>query len=138
MIESNKALALRLYDELMTQGNTDVFDELFSPDFVDRSFGPGLEAGRVEVAKGFAAFRAAFPDARAEVREVVAESDKVVVRFVLHGTHQGEFMGVPATGKAVSFTVIDILRVADNRIVERWGAEDNLGLLRQLGVKLPG
>jgi predicted ester cyclase len=81
----------------------------------------------------------AFPDMRAEIHDQVAEGDKVVTRKTFYGTQQGEFMGIPPTGKKVAFDVIDIFRIADGRILEHWFAGDMLGLMQQLGaVPAPG
>jgi predicted ester cyclase len=76
----------------------------------------------------------AFPDLQITVEDMVAEGDKVAVRWRLRATHQGEFMGIPPTGNQVTMTGIDINRLEGGRLVERWGNEDMLGLLQQLGV----
>lgn len=78
--------------------------------------------------------RAAFPDWRSELHELIAEGDLVVERFTAGGTHRGEVMGMPGTGKPISLPGINIFRLRDGLIVERWGRLDDLGLLRQLGV----
>ena len=69
-----------------------------------------------------------------KARKFLEDGDKVIARARFSGTHQGEFMGIPATGKRVSFGVIDIVRYADGKVVEHWGQMDNLGLMQQLGV----
>ena len=65
---------------------------------------------------------------------MIAEGDKVVTRKTLHGTHEGDFMGIPSTGKRVAFDVIDIVRYGNGQLVEHWNVVDQLGLMRQLGV----
>ena len=81
-----------------------------------------------------AMFRAAFPDWHSELHALVAEDDIVVERFTASGTHRGELMGVAPTGKTVELRGINIFRVRDGKIIERWGRLDELGLLRQLGL----
>ena len=79
-------------------------------------------------------FRSAFPDFKVTIDDMIAEGDKVVVRGTWSGTHKGEFMGIPATGKSVSFGVIDTVRIAGGKMVEHWGLMDNFRLMQQLGV----
>jgi predicted ester cyclase len=79
-------------------------------------------------------FRQAFPDSYFTVEDMVAEGDKVATRKSFRGTHQGEFMGIPPTGQRVSIGLIDIVRIADRKVVEHWSMGDNLGLMQQLGV----
>jgi predicted ester cyclase len=80
-------------------------------------------------------YRAAFPDLRMEAEDVLASADKVVARVHATGTHQGEFMGIPATGKSVDVQVIDIMRFgADGLVHEHWGLFDALGMMQQLGA----
>ena len=76
----------------------------------------------------------AFPDIQMNVEDMIAEADKVVARVSVSGTHQGEFMGIDPTGNRVAITGIDILRIADGKIVEHWGNFDDLGMMQQLGV----
>ena len=86
---------------------------------------------------GFAVLHSAFPDLRATVEDEIADGDKVVVRSTWRGTHQGEFQGIPATGKQVSFPVIDIVRFENGKAVEHWGLVDAMSLMQQLGA-IPG
>ena len=79
-------------------------------------------------------FRQAFPDSYFTVEDMVAEGDKVATRKTFHGTHQGEFMGIPPTGQQVSTGLIDVVRIVDGKVVEHWSMGDNLGLMQQLGV----
>jgi steroid delta-isomerase-like uncharacterized protein len=135
MSEENKALFRRMFEGAINQGNMDLIDELVAPDVVEHEgLPPGVPAGREGVKMMFTMFRGAFPDLNATIDDVIAEGDKVVARSTWSGTHQGEFMGIPATGKRVSFGVIDIMRFADGVVVEHWGQMDNLGMLQQLGV----
>jgi predicted ester cyclase len=81
-------------------------------------------------------FRNAFPDFRAVIHDLIAEDDKVVTRKTFDGTHEGELLGIPPTGKEVTIELIDILRVADGEITDHWNVVDQLGLMQQLGVIL--
>jgi len=81
----------------------------------------------------------AFPDWQVTVEDMIAEGDKVVARYTAHGTQRGELLGIPATGKSVTTTAIDIFRIADSKIAEHRVESDTLGLMQQLGVLLaPG
>jgi predicted ester cyclase len=79
-------------------------------------------------------FRQAFPDSYFTIEDMIAEGDKVVTRKTFHGTHEGEFMGIPPTRRRVSISLIDIVRIAGGRVVEHWSLADNLGMMQQLGV----
>ncbi len=79
-------------------------------------------------------FESAFPDFRYEVEDVISEGDKMAVRDVFTGTHEGDFMGIPATGNHVTMEAIHIFRFENGRIAEHWVARDDLGMMRQLGV----
>ena len=81
-----------------------------------------------------AMFRGAFPDSYFTVEDMIAEGDKVATRKTFHGTHEGEFMGIPPSGRSVSMGLIDIVRIAEGRVVEHWSEGDSLGLMQQLGV----
>ena len=137
MTEDNKALNRRFVEEVINQGNTDAIDELIDPGVVDHAAPPGFPTGR-EGAKQFAAMmRSAFPNLHLTMEDMIAEGEKVVMRSTWSGTHEGEFMGIPATGRQVTVSAIDITRVADGRMVEHWEQFDALGLMQQLGVVPP-
>ncbi len=131
--EANKVLVHRFIEELWNQGNLVVADELLAPEHVHHFFGEDIH-GPDGVKQLVSGLRSAFPDLNCSTDDMIAEADKVVVRFIARGTHQGEGMGIPPTGKRVAYTGIDIFRIAGGRIVERWGEVDMLGLLQQLGV----
>ena len=134
MSEQNKAIARRFYDEVINKGNLALADALLTHDFMDHG-AQGVPMN-LEGFKRFATgLAAAFPDLRVTVEDMVAEGDKVAVRVTVSGTHTGVFMGsVQATGKRVTWTGIDIMRLRDGKIAERWNHRDLLGLLQQLGV----
>jgi steroid delta-isomerase-like uncharacterized protein len=124
----------RLYD-LINAGDIDGFGELLAEDFVEHEEMPGLEPGREGVKKLFHAYRAAFPDLRMEVQDVLVSGDKAVARVRATGTHQGEFLGMAATGKSVDVQLIDITRFGDDGLArEHWGVFDALAMMQQLGA----
>jgi predicted ester cyclase len=129
-----KDVVRRFVDEYQTGAEESAFEELMHPDVVDHSRPPGIAAGAEGVHQQFDGFRAAFPNFRATVLDMVAEGDKVVTRKVFTGTHRGEFQGLEPTGHEVEIHVIDIVRVAEGKIVEHWNCVDRLGLLAQLGA----
>ncbi len=134
MSEENKAIVERVSEQAVGGGDTSVMDEFVADDFVDHSALPGTPPGR-EGAKAFVrVFHAGFPDLSLTNEDIVGEGDKVVHRYVLRGTHQGEFMGIRPTGDRIEVHGIDELRVCGGKIVERWGQVDQLGLMQQLGV----
>ena len=138
--EENKALARRLYDafnQAIRTGDFAALSMVLSADTVDHNPNPGQAPGLEGVKQVFGGFRAAFPDLTLTVEDMIAEGDKVVSRLTIRATHRGDFQGIPATGKQVTQTGIDILRIAGGKVVERWGEFDNLGLLQQLGVVPP-
>jgi steroid delta-isomerase-like uncharacterized protein len=133
-LPDNEAIVRRFVDEYQTGGDESVAEEILADDFVDHSpFGP-FAPDREGVKQLFAALRVAFPDLRAEIQDQFSQDDKVVTRKTFHGTNDGEFMGMPPTGKQVSFNVIDILRLRDGRFTEHWNVVDAMGLMQQLGA----
>ncbi len=133
MSEQNKAIMHRVYDSLKAH-NLDAFVEAFAPNFVEHNTPPGQDPGLEGVKQQISMLFAAFPDVQFTIEDLIAEGDKVVARGRMTGTHQGEFMGIPATGKQVTQTGIQIARIAKGKVVESWLQVDNLGLMQQLGV----
>lgn len=133
MSEENKAIARYAY-ELFNAQNLDALEEVLATNVVDHSPAPGQPPGIEGVKQFFGMLFAAFPDFYMTVEDMIAEGDKVVARVRINSTHQGEFMGIPPTGIQVTQTGIDILRIANGKVVERWGEFDNMGLMQQLGV----
>ena len=132
--DRNKALLRRFYEELWSQGNLEAIPDLIAEDFVDHHPLPGAPPGREGLAALVTTWRTAFPDMRETYEDLIAEGDKVVGRFTMRGTHSGEFMGVPPTGRRVTMSGIDIVRVAGGKIAEFWYGEHLLELMRQLGA----
>ena len=134
MSDHNKAIVRRFIERYQTAADDRAFADIMHPDVLDHSRPDGIAPGAEGVRQQFDGFRRAFPDFRATILDMVAEGDMVVTRKAFHGTHRGELMGIPPTGREVEFNVIDIVRVEDGRIVEHWGVVDRLGLMQQLGV----
>ncbi len=131
--QANRARMEIFIDEVWNQGNLRVADEMFHPEHTSPSaptLPPGPEGTKFIVNM----FRTAFPDFHMTIDLLVAEDDRVAARFIETGTHLGDLMGMPPTGKKVSFSEIGILRIADGKIVESWYDVDMLGLMQQLGV----
>ncbi len=131
--EQNKAIVRRVFDEIVSKGNLSVADELLAADYVNHDFPaptPGAEGFKLVTTM----FRTAFPDIVVKLADVLAEGDKVVTRGAFEGTHKGEFMGIPATGKRVSVKYVDIWRLENGKAKENWVQMDLLGLMQQLGV----
>lgn len=132
--EENKAVVRRWREEVFNQKNLTAFDESFDSDCIVHGFPPDVPANR-EGAKHFmGSYVAAFPDLKSTIEDMIAEGDKVVQRFSSIGTQHEAFMGIPASGKRVTFTGIDIMRMADGKVCEMWHETDSLGVLLQLGV----
>jgi predicted SnoaL-like aldol condensation-catalyzing enzyme len=135
--EQNKAVVRRWIEEFKTGGDESVSDDLRSPHFVNHSAPPGAptdpEAGKL----AFRAMRAAFPDLHVAIEDMLADGDRVVTRQTFSGTHRGEWSGVPATGRRVSWAVIDIVRLADGLLVDHWAVADLHGLRAQLTADEP-
>ena len=132
--ESNLAVARRVFDDLFSKGNFDAADEIYAADHTSHDAqAPGVN-GAAAMKHYIGMYRAAFPDLHLTVDDAIAEGDRVVIRWTARGTHQGELMGVPPTGKQTVVTGINIFRVKDGRIQEEWVNWDTLGLLQQLGI----
>jgi steroid delta-isomerase-like uncharacterized protein len=135
-----KSVFLRILDEGFNQRRHEIADELVAADFIDHASAPGIPTeGPASLKATLAMFHTAFPDVEATIDDVITEGDRVVVRSHWHGTHRGDFLGIPPTGKEFDLTAIDILRVVDGKAIEHWGNEDDLGMLQQLGlITFPG
>ena len=133
--EENKAVSRRVAEEIFNGGNVDLADELYAPDYVlhDPSLPEDLHGP--EGIKRYAAMTlGAFPDIRVVVEDQVAEGDKVVSRWTANGTHTGDLMGIPPTGRRVEISGVTINRFSGGKIAEDWYQSDDLGMMQQLGV----
>ncbi len=130
----HEATTRRLY-ELISAGDIDGFGDHVADEFVEHEETPGFERSKAGVTQMFKAYRAAFPDLRMDAEDVLVAGEKVVARVRATGTHQAEFMGMPATGKSVDVQLIDIIRFGDDGLArEHWGVLDALGMMQQLGA----
>ena len=137
-LAENKAIALEFY-RVFDQQDIERGRELIAPDIVARGLTAEPLEGIDAVMRYGSLMVAAFPDGQHVIEEAIAEGDRVVTKGTFSGTHKGELMGLPATGKVVSFSVIHIDRIVDGRVVEHWGQGDTPALMRQLGaIVLPG
>jgi steroid delta-isomerase-like uncharacterized protein len=132
--EQNKALFRRMYADVWGKGDLDVVDELVAPDAIIHSAPAGWPSGSEGVKATVSMYRAAFPDLKLASQFEVAEGDKVASYWTLSGTHRGELMGMPATGKRIETYGVSVVRIVGGKIIEIFGASDQLGLMRQLGA----
>lgn len=132
---TSAAIVRRMHEQVFNaSGDLDVIDEFVAEDYVDNTAPPEFRTGRESFRALAEHWRGAFPDISLVVDAVVAEGDLVALAWHGTGTHLGELMGIAATGRPGSISGISISKVADGRVVERWGNSDDLGLLRRLGV----
>jgi steroid delta-isomerase-like uncharacterized protein len=131
--EQNLALVQRFF-EAIDQHRLDVLDELCAPDYEVHFAGTPGPLTRETIKPVWAQFFDAFPDLRHTIEDMFAADDRVVVRMRIAGTQQGQFMGIPPTGRAIAMGSINFLRCADGLIVEQWNNYDALGMLQQLGT----
>jgi steroid delta-isomerase-like uncharacterized protein len=136
MSEENKALARRAWEEIFNQRNLDALDEFYAADAVWHQPDQDLQ-GLEEVKQWLARPFEAFPDLNVTIEDVIAEGDKVVIRYTSRGTHQGETGGLgPPTGRQIELEGIAIQHFEGDKIVEFWDRFDSLSLLQQLGLAL--
>lgn len=138
MSEENKEIVRRAYDA-MKAGDFAFLREIVADNFVEHEEMPGVPPTKEGVLQYFQTMRSAFSDFAFEVDDMAAEGDMVIVRVRMVGTHKGEFMGIPATGKQLNVPTADFLRIEGGKIVEHWGVTDSGAMLMQLGVvEMPG
>jgi steroid delta-isomerase-like uncharacterized protein len=130
-----KAHIQGFYEDVVNKHNPDAIDIYFAPDYVNH--GPSPEAqirDRESLKQFFVQFFTAFPDVRVTLHQMVAEGDMVAWRATVVGTHKGDLMGIPATGKQVNFEEYHLERVRDGKMAEHWGLLDLLTMMQQIGV----
>jgi steroid delta-isomerase-like uncharacterized protein len=132
-VEENKAVARRYYDAVLNRGDVDSLNQLAAADYVEHDPVPGQGTGGEGLKDRVTILRSAFGQ-HFNVEDVVAEGDKVVVRWTSSGKHEGEFMGIPPTGKSFTIAGIDIHRLEGGKMAEHWHVVDQLSLLQQLGL----
>ena len=132
--EESKAI-VRRYLGVYEQGNIELLDELLAPDYINHTPAtPDLPTGPEGVKGVVTMFRSAMLDLRVVVEDMIAEDDKVAVRYTLEGTHEGELFGVPPTGQRLSIKSITVERVSNGKIRDHWRVTDSLDMMQQLGV----
>jgi len=131
--EQNKRVFGRLIEEGFNNGNLAGLDELFAANFKEHQ--DGMLPPNIEGVKGaIRSLRAAFPDLMLTIEEIFADGDKTWARITARGTHRGQFMHLPPTGKTITIGVIDICRFEGGKIVEHWGVADRLAMMQQIGA----
>ncbi|WP_424216297.1 ester cyclase (plasmid) [Streptomyces sp. BI20] len=130
--EAVKAVVRRNTEEVQGGGDYALFDELFADGFVDHTPQPGRTPDKAGTLRLYRALREAFPDFRPVIHWQTADGDLVTTYKTYHGTHRGEFLGIPPTGRRIGFDTVDAMRVRDGKIVEHWGVADLFSLMQQL------
>ena len=131
--DANKALVRRYYDQVLTGGNLNVLDELLAPNYKRYLTANAAPLDAAAQKKRLAGMRAVFPDLNITVDDLTAESDRVAIRMTIRGTQKAAFMGIPPTGKQVTVTALESVRIENGKMVEHWGGADNMDLAQQLG-----
>ena len=135
--EQNKSIVRRYIEEAWNKGNVSIMDELMTADYA--RYTPGGVLDRASQKQRINGFRAAFPDLHLNIKDMLAERDRVMFRVTVTGTHQNPFQGIPPAGQQVSVEGIDVARLSGGKIVEQWGVVDLFTLLKQLGaISAPG
>ena len=134
MSEENKALFRHFVNEGINNKNLGLIGELMDANFIEHDPASGVPPGLDGMKEMMGMFFAAFPDLNSTIDMLVAEGDLVAGRMTTTGTHTGEFMGIPATGKRVTFSETHIVRIANGKAVEHWGNQDDMAMMQQLGV----
>lgn len=138
MIAKNKAIVRRYFDEVLSAGNFELIDALIAANYVSHyPAGYELGGGPEDVRQIVTSVRRAFPRVRFTVDDLIAEGEKVVCRWTFHGIQEGDFMGIPASGRKATVMGIAVYRIIDEQIAEAWFTWDALGLMRQLEVSSP-
>jgi predicted ester cyclase len=133
--KDNKRLVRRALDEIYTNGNLELADELIHPDFVSHEPAhPDLPSGPESVKQTVRSLQSTFGELRFDVQDEIGEGDKVVQRATMSGRQIGPLLGHEPSGKEFAVRHVYIWRIADGKIIEHWGTRDELGLLRQLGL----
>jgi steroid delta-isomerase-like uncharacterized protein len=133
-IEKNKQICRDFLEELHNKGNLDIIDVYVDENVVSHDPFPGQAPGAKGIHETMELFLRAFPDKRIIFNDMLAENDKVMIKFTTVGTHKGEFMGLPASGNAISYEEVLILRLQNGKIVEHWAVADTLGFMQQVGA----
>ena len=133
-VEQNKAIVQRFFVKVVNEGNLAAMDDFFTVDYIDHAAPSGTPPGAEGAKQFLSAVRISFPDLHLTIEEMIAERDKVMVLLTVRGTHKGELIGIPPTGKQATWKGVDILRIADSKIAERWVLRDHLFMMQQLVI----
>lgn len=133
MSAENKAIVQQVY-EAINANTLDNLDALIVVDVADHNPSPGIAPGLAGTKQTLSMYHAVFSDLQVRAEDMIANGDKVVARLSVNGTNTGEFMGLPPTGKEVMMSGIEMFRLADGKIVERWAEFDMMSLMQQLGA----
>ena len=133
MSTENKAIVQKVYDVINSK-ELDGLDALIAVDVNDHDPGPGTAPGLAGTKQTLGMFHAVFSNFQVTAQDMIADDNKVVARLTVNGTNTGEFMGLPPTGKQITMAGIEMFRVADGKIVERWAEFDMMSLMQQLGA----
>lgn len=131
-VEDNKAIVRRYYEDVLNSGNIGALDALAVSEYDEHDPLPGQATGREGLKQRVEMLTGAF-HSHFTIEDVIAEQDKVVVRWTSQGTHTGTFLGMPPTGKSFTIAGIDIHRLQDGKLAEHWHVVDQLSQLQQLG-----
>lgn len=131
--EDNKAVVLKFVDR-MNKGDMTVIDEIFDAGYIEHGLPPGLPPTKEGLKQMFGMYLKGFPDMKITTLHLVAEGDYVLIHHLTTGTNKGEFMGMPATNKAVKFDEMHLVRFANGKAAEHWGVEDSMTMMQQLGL----
>lgn len=134
LLDENKIIITRYFEEVWNKGKLDVLEELLSPEYINHNPGtanpkPGPDGLKPIVT----AIRTGFPDLKYIIKRMVVREDQVAVLVTMTGTHKGDFFGIPATGKTINVDQMQIERIVDGKIVEHWRVTDDLSMMSQLG-----
>ena len=133
MSEENKAIMQQFIDGMNAQDASFV-ERFVAPNYVEHDPMPDQAPGAQGLQDMMQMFYAGFPDMKGTVNQIISEGDVVSVALTTTGTHNGDFMGIPATGKKISITEVHMVRIADGKMVEHWGLADGMTMMQQLGV----
>lgn len=132
-----KAINRRFYEVVLNQHNLAAVEEFVAPNYTGHSYPPGLPPGPDGLKVFLSLFFNAFPDGKVTIEDLLADGDRTAARLVFSGTHRGDFMGIPPTGKQIAVPAIDLARFENGKIADHWGGPDQMALMVQLGVIPP-
>ena len=132
----NKKIAYLEVEKLWNEGNLDLADQVYAPNHILHFRGKNIPFGPDEAQKTVSTWRKAFPDFKFQIEDIVAEGNKLAVRYTFTGTHQGDFYGLIPTGKKFTVSQMCIIRFENGKEVEAWEDYDELGMMTQLGMEL--